>query len=199
LRSMEYRSTIKSMPFFFLETKKASNLILQGLSETEIKEKAIQENIFQVNSEARKKEIASTILKRLKELDEFLLRQLAQGNVELGKLIVVYAIMKNDRLFFEFMNEVFKEKIIIKEERIEEKDFNIFFERKKEQSDKVASWSDYCFYKIKQVYIRILFESGLIKDQKRREIVKPLLNQSVISHWEAIGEKVVVNIFLGLN
>lgn len=196
---MEYKSTIKSRQYFFLETQKASKLVLQGLSEKEIKQKAIIENIFQVSSETRKKEIAAIVLKRLRELDEFLLRQLAQKSVDQGKLIVIYAIMKNDRLFFEFMNEVFREKLIIREQYIEEKDFNIFFERKKEQSEKIAGWDDYTFYKIKQVYIRILFEAGLIKDQKARQIVKPLLDHSIVDHLVSIGEKTFANIFLGLN
>lgn len=196
---MEYRSTIKSMPFFFLETKKAANLILQGLKDKEIREKAVKENIFLVNTETRKKEIASIVLKRIKELDMFLLQQLAQGSSELGKLIAVYSIMKNDRLFFEFMNEVFKEKLIIKDYIIADKDFSIFFERKKEQSDKVATWDDYTFYKIKQVYIRILFESGLVKSQKSREITKPLLDQSLISHLLSKDESLYINVFLGLN
>ena len=63
----------------------------------------------------------------------------------------------------------------------------------------MASWSDYCFYKIKQVYIRILFEAGLIKDQKKREIIKPLLEQQIIDHLIAQGETIFANIFLGLN
>jgi len=196
---MGYKSTIKSRPYFFLETKKASKLLLQGLTDTEIKQKSVDENLFRVSSEARKKEIASIVLKRLRELDEFMLRQLAKNSLEQGKLIVIYAIMKNDRLFFEFMNEVFREKLIIKEQCIEEKDFNIFFERKKEQSEKIAGWDDYTFYKIKQVYIRILFEAGLIKGQKFRQIIKPLPDQSLVDHWVSIGEKAFANIFLGLN
>lgn len=60
---MEYSSTIKSKPFLFLYFKKACNLELQGFSNDDIKDKAIKYDIFQVNSEARKKEIASVVLK----------------------------------------------------------------------------------------------------------------------------------------
>ncbi|EOV9527144.1 BrxA family protein [Bacillus cytotoxicus] len=68
VKKQEYKSTIKSRPFLFLETKKASSLLLQGLKEFEVKEKAVVENIFQVNTESRKKELASIILARLKVL-----------------------------------------------------------------------------------------------------------------------------------
>jgi hypothetical protein len=64
---MEYKSTIKSRQYFFLETKKVSNLVLQGLNPAEIKAKAVEENIFLVNLEVRKKEIAATVLKRLRK------------------------------------------------------------------------------------------------------------------------------------
>jgi hypothetical protein len=196
---MEYKSTIKLMPFLFLETKKATSLVLQGLSSPEIKKMAVGDNIFQVNTEKRRKEMVSILLKRINALDEFLLQKLIQGNVETGKLIVLYAIMKTDRLFFEFMNEVFREKLILKDYILENKDFGYFFIRKKEQSDKIASWSAYTFYKLKQVYIRILFEAGLIKDQKAREINKPLIDQSLIEYLKSNNEDIMIKILLGLS
>lgn len=196
---MEYKTTIKLLPFLFLETRKVANLVLQGLTDDEIKKKAVDENIFQVNTETRRKEIVRIVLRRVKVLDEFLMKKLAYGDVETGKLITLYAIMKTDRLFFEFMNEVFKDKLIVKEETIEDKDFNLFFDRKKEQSKKVASWDDYTFYKIKQVITRILYEAGLISDKKERKIIKPFLDQAIIEHLRNKGEEAILNIFLGLN
>jgi hypothetical protein len=199
LEEMEYKSTIKKLPFLFLETKKAANLTLQGLKDAEIKIKAVNDNIFQVKTEARKKEITSIVLKRIKVLDEVLLQKLVHGDVETGKLIVIYAIMKTDRLFFEFMNEVFKEKLILKEYVIENKDFNLFFDRKREQSEIVATWDDYTLYKLKQVYIRMLYESKLINNKEDRKIIKPFLDRSIIDHLKSKGEEAIINIFLGLN
>lgn len=194
----QYRSTIKSRPFFFLETKKVAALINEGFKEFEVKEKAIEDNIFQVNTEARKREIASIVISRLKVLDEYLIEKIAHGDTEMGKSLVLYAIMKTDRLFFEFMNEVFKEKVLLREQYIKDVDFNIFFERKKEQSETVASWKDYTFYKLKQVYIRILFEAGLFKNQKNeREIVLPLLDSDVEKHIRELGDGIYMDIIVG--
>ncbi|HDX9577013.1 TPA: DUF1819 family protein [Bacillus pseudomycoides] len=198
VKSQEYKSTIKSRPFLFLETKKVSILLYQGLKEFEVKEKAIVENIFQVNTESRKKEIASIILARLKMLDEYLIHKIANGDVESSKVIVLYAIMKTDRLFFEFMNEVFKEKFIFRETHITDADFNVFFEHKQQQSDKVASWNEYTFYKLKQVYIRILFEAGFLKNQKGdREIERPLVDMEVVQYIRDLGDNVYIDILVG--
>ena len=199
MEEMKYTSTIKTMPLLFLEIKKISSLVLQGLPDAEIKNKAIEENIFLVNTKVRKKKIVSTLLKRLKTLDEILLSKLVHEDVVTGKLITLYAIMKTDRLFLEFMNEVFREKLIIRDYRITDTDFNNFFIRKSEQSEKMASWNAYTFYKLKQVYIRILFESGLIRNQKTRELGKPLVDQSLLDHLKSKNDEVIISILLGLN
>ena len=196
VKELEYKSTIKSRPFFFRETKKAAELINKGFKEFEIKEKAKKDNIFQVNTETRRSEIASIVLQRLKAIDNFLIEKIVNG--ETSKQIVIYSIMKTDRLFFEFMYEVFREKILLRDFTLQDKDFNLFFNRKKEQSERVASWDDYTFYKLKQVYIRILFEAGFIKDQKKdREIVKPILEEEVVQHLKEIGDIKYLNALMG--
>jgi len=196
---LEYKSTIKTLPFLFLELKKAADLILQGFNDSEVIEKALYDNIFQVNTETRKKEIALTVLERLKVLDDVLLERLVYGDIATSKLIALYTILKTDRLFFEFMNEVFKEKLIMRDYTIQDKDFSLFFDRKKEQSEKVASWKEYTFYKLKQVFTRILFEAGLINDKKDRRIIRPVLDNALIEHLKSRGEELIVNIFLGLD
>ncbi|MDA1817651.1 DUF1819 family protein [Bacillus cereus] len=198
VKEQVYKSTIKSRPLLFLEMKKVSILLNKGFKEFEVKEKAVLENIFQVNTESRKKEIASSVLARLKILDDYLIREIGHGDIESSKAIVLYSIMKTDRLFFEFMNEVFKEKFVFGETFLTDADFNIFFENKQQQSEKVASWNDYTFYKLKQVYIRILFEAGYLKNQKgNREIERPLLNIDVVEHIRALGDGIYMDILVG--
>lgn len=71
---MEYKSTIKSRPYLYKQTKKASALINQGMEVDCLKEKSLEENIFQLESEARKKEIASIIISRLEDgVDKYII------------------------------------------------------------------------------------------------------------------------------
>lgn len=196
---MEYKSTIKSRAYLYKETKKAVSLMNRGLKVTDIKEKSLQDNIFQLESEARKKEVASIITVRLKDLDKQIIYNIENSNVETSKVLVLYAILKTDRLFFEFINEVYKEKILLKDLFIRDKDFSVFFQNKREQSEKVASWSEYTFKKLKQVYIRILFESGLIANQKGdREIKIPIIESQVKEYLYSIGDSVYLNAILGI-
>ncbi|MDU1604746.1 MAG: DUF1819 family protein [Clostridium sp.] len=195
---MEYKSTIKSRPYLYKETKKAAILLNLGLRINELKVKAVEENVFQVESETRMKELASIITTRLKELDAYLIDKIENSNVETSKIIVLYAITKNDRLFFEFMNEVYKEKLLLRDLFIRDKDFNTFFQNKRQQSEKVDSWTEYTFKKLKQVYIRILFECGLIENQRGdRKIRTPILESEVKEYIYKIGDKVYINAIVG--
>lgn len=197
---MEYKSTIKSRPYLYKETKKASMLINKGLEVDGIKGKSLEDNIFQLESESRKKEVASIIITRLKSLDKEIIYDIENSNIETSKILVLYSILKTDRLFFEFMNEVYKEKIILKDLYIRDKDFSVFFQNKKEQSEKVASWSEYTFKKLKQVYIRILFESGLIVNQKGdKEIKLPIIDNEVKDYIYKNDGRVYINAILGIN
>lgn len=198
VKKLEYRSTIKSMPYLYIETKKAATLVLQGFKDFEIKDMSVKDNIFQMKSEARKKEVASMVLKRLKVLDEFLLNKLVNGDLDTSKQIVIYAIMKTDRLFFEFMSEVYRDKNILKEKYITDSDFNVYFQRKCEQSETVASWKEYTFYKLKQVITRTLYESGFIKNQKGdKEITLPIIDYNLAQHLNEIGESIYLKVMLG--
>ena len=96
---LEYKSTIKSKPFLYKEMKKAAELINQGFKDFEIKDMSRNDNIFQVNTEARKSEIASIVIQRLKAIDDFLVEKIVNGEIGTSKQIVVYSIMKTDRLF----------------------------------------------------------------------------------------------------
>ena len=137
---------------------------------------------------------------RLKELDEFIIDRISEGNIETSKILVLYAIIKTDRLFFEFMNEVYKEKLLLRDLFLKDKDFNAFFQSKKEQSEKVASWSEYTFKKLKQVYVRILFECGLIEKQKGDISIRiAILDNKVKEHLYSVGDKIYINAILGDN
>ena len=85
--------------------------------------------------------------------------------------------MKTDRLFFEFMYEVFREHLIIQDYTLKNSEFNIFFNNKMTQSEKISSWKESTFKRLKSTYIRIINDAGILKtDNKDREIVPPFID-----------------------
>lgn len=194
----KYSTTIKTRGFLLLEAKKASSLYLQGFSVGEIKKKSLEENIFLLKTQNRRIEIAATVLERLGVLDEFMLNKLVNGNLETGKQIVLYSILKTDRLFFAFMQEVYREKFYLRDYTITDRDFSSFFLRKTEQSEQLASLADYTFYKLSQVYKKILTEAGLArKNKKALEIIRAVMEQDVVLHIIENGDKSYLEAMLG--
>lgn len=197
-KNWRYRSTIKSRPFFYFETKKLAKLILEGFNDYEIRKKVTEENILQINNLTRRKEVAAVIQKRLHILDEFLLKQILHNSVETSKAIVLYSIMKTDRLFYEFIHEVIYEKILIRNQLLKDFDLETYFETKRTQSEIVASWKAYTIYKLKQVYKRVLFEAGILEQEKQHHtIVIPIIDPAVIEHIKQTDNTPFIHVLLG--
>lgn len=183
---MEY-SAGTSRLFWLSETRKTAELLLNGLSKTEIKELAIKENIYQIRAEDRIRRIASVTLNRLESLPEILVQQLVSGDIGTAKLLVLISIMKTDRLFFEFIHEVHRQAIILGENVITDRAVNAFFDSKIAQSEVVAKWTESAIKKLKQTYIKILHEAGMLSSVKgERKIVTPVVDyktrQVLIEH-----------------
>lgn len=195
---LEYKSTLKARSYLYLELKKAATLYLQGLELEQIKKVAIEKNIFLFSSQNRIREIASTVTERINVLDKWLLAKIADGNIETSKQLALFTILKTDRLFFEFMQEVYREKYLLKDYLITDQDFTTFFQHKSEQNTQVASWQDYTFYKLKQVYKRILVEAGFAKRNKKNiEITRVLMEKDVADHIKNRGDQVYLQAMLG--
>lgn len=196
---MEYSAAMTSRPYLYKETKIVASLLANGTDITAIKKISVEENIFQLEKEYRRIEVAQAITSRLKNIDPLIINKIANGTTELSKLLVVYIIMKHNRLFFEFINEVYREKIILRESTIKDKDFNIFFNRKKEESEKVNGWSEHTFKKLKNVFTIILVDSGMgVKKNGEIEIKVPLIDKDISNYLIAIGDKVYINAMEGI-
>ena len=132
---MKYSAGLASTSFWFIESKKIAELILEGKSKKEIMEIAIEENIFQVETNTRIKQIVNGVYKRLNSFPKEVLECFINVDVNSAKVFVLISILKNDKLFFEFMHEVFREHILIGDLTLKNRDFDIFMDNKSFQSE----------------------------------------------------------------
>ena len=109
-----------------------------------------------------------------------LLEVFINSDTRTSKLVLLYAIMKTDRLVFEFINEVYKDKIILMKDTITNNDFEFFFEQKSMQSEVLLKASDSTKAKLKQVVFKIMIDAGIIeKNGTDKKIVKPYINDNL--------------------
>ena len=185
---IEYSSVLTGAGFSFFEVKQVAKLKEQGYSNQDIRHKVLEENIFQYEKLSSVRRALPSILKRVDLLDESLRQMLIKESFEVGKVINLYAIMKFDRLFFEFMKEVIQEKLNNSNYYLDKIDVNVFFEEKMEQSEFMNSWSESTIAKLKQVFKTILLQAGILKDLKSGELTRLLIDNRISSHIQRIGD-----------
>ncbi|WP_016993252.1 DUF1819 family protein [Lysinibacillus boronitolerans] len=179
---IEYSSVLTGAGFMLYEVKQVAKLKQQGYSDKEIRYKVLEENIFQYEKLSSVKRAMPYILKRVDLLDELLMQLLIDEPYEVGKVINLYAIMKFDRLFYEFMQEVVAEKLNNNDYYLDKVDVNVFFAAKLEQSEFMAGWSDTTVAKLKQVFKKILLNAGLLKDLKSNELNRLYIDERIKIH-----------------
>ena len=112
--------------------------------------------------------------RRVSALPEAVLQAFITCDVETAKILNLIAILMDSRLFFEFLHEIYDEKIRLGEKEITDRDLNVFFADKAMQSDVVAGWTDTAVRKLKQCFTRMMFEAGLLESSAKPRTIKPI-------------------------
>lgn len=171
------------MSFWFMEFKKVVQLRSNGMSWDEIKKLNTEENIFSAPTPLRANQIFSTVSARIKTLDESFYSVFLSSDLANQKIFALVAFMAYDTLFFDFVDEVIREKLIIGNDTFKDSDVRIFFKDKQQQSEKVAGWTDYTLVRLGTCYKTILYEAGIIdKTKNERHIFKPIVDP-VVEEW----------------
>lgn len=195
---MQYSAGMVSCLFWLSETRKTAKLLIDGKSKDDIKELAIKENLYQVRAEDRARRIFGVACKRLESLPNIFVQQITEGEIGTVKLLVLISILKTDLLFFEFVHEVHRQALILGENKITNRAINNFFGVKKTQSEIVRRWSDIGINKLKQCYIKMLFEAGVLNSTTgERKIIIPPVDYKLRKLLEDNNLKVYLNAILG--
>ena len=178
--SSPYNGALTREQFLFYEMRTTAKLVAAGLTDEEVTEAIVKDNLFQYPTEKSIKNLARVCLKRLHSLnDDCLVEAIAKLPTDAAKQICLYAMMKQNRLVWDFMLTVIGEKYRILDTFFGKVDLNTFFMRLAEQDDNVASWSDATVRKIKQVLVRILVENEYL-DSTRADHLNPVLIGSLL-------------------
>lgn len=178
----DYSTKLTAEPFLYNETKIIGEYLLSGENVQELKRKNIEENLIKHKKQGSVKRTNAPIFRRLEAMNNDILENFVYSDVETSKYLLVYAIMKTDKLVRDFIIEVYKDKIIMRNEYIEKYDINRWYEMKKESSVSLKNKSDITNNKAKQVIMKILQDSGMVvkETNNRFRIIKPLLNDKFI-------------------
>ena len=159
----KYNAGLMSQSFWFVEFKKIVLLRYNGIDYDEIKRQCIDDNLFGAANPNRELRMSGYLITRLKSMDDELVRIFAGSDVSTQKIINLIAVMNTNRLFYEFVYEVYRNKLILGDEEIGLKDVNIFFAQKEAQNEDFASWKESTKKKLRSLFLNFLTESDLVK------------------------------------
>jgi hypothetical protein len=182
-------ASITREQFLFYEMRTTARLMQEGLSEEQVIEQIVQENLFQYPTEKSVRRMVKACVRRLKNLgDETLIEAISARPSEEAKQVCMYSMMKQYRLIWDFMITVIGEKYRMQDFSFSRMDVNVFFMQLQEQDDYVAGWSENTVTKIKQVIVKMLVENEYLDNLKAEHInpvwLSPTLDNAIRSNGD---------------
>lgn len=165
---------------------------------SEIKNLGVDENIFNSASTARAKDMTSAIVRRLEAVDDSFLSYFNSADSETQLQLCVVMIMLTDRSFLEFMDSVYREKLITREDTLRDSDLIGFFHQIQDKDERAAKWTDAGIKKAAANYKTILKDAGMLSEGLGdRKVIRPIIRKETEDFLESEGLKRLYKILAG--
>ena len=194
----KYSSGLVSESFWFIEFKKIIKLRNDGKSWDDIRDLCLNDNLLGISKEYRARRIYGYLKNRVDVIDEGLINIFINADLTTQKIINIIAIAKKNRLFFEFLYEVYREKVLLGAIELTDSDINIFFKNKQEQDEDISKWTDVTLKRLRSTYMNFLTDAGLLTViDKQRRITPPILDILLENYLKDNGEKQMLKAIRG--
>lgn len=198
VNSLEYSAGAVSKGFWFQEFKKYNELLNKGFTDEEIKIKQQEENFLMAPSEDYGKKMINEVSRRTRALPKEIYTMFTNLPISDQKILNTLGLMMTDRLFFEYMYEVYREKIITGNLQFDNSDTRIFLKNKSEQSEKVSNFTSQTKKRLTGAYRTYLKEANLLVEDKGLSIIKkPILDINLEKEMRNKDLYPFLRVFLG--
>lgn len=194
-----YRTTIKNCPLFYQETKRINQLLLDGATQEEIMNKVVEQDFLQLSSLTQRKTVGNELVYRVTLIDKTMQEMIQQEDNQTSKTLVVYSIICADRLFQEFVREIYLDKLVTLHSELSKKEVIRFFERKAQTNEIVGKWKEYTYDRLASSFLQVLNEAGWINEIKKSHyrIEKPFISTRARNYLKKEGYTPAVEVVLG--
>lgn len=197
---------VLEQPFFcrtkdtlrFQEMRAAIEQLANGKTIEDLEQMSKDENVFSAVSKSRAKEILSIMRRRLGKVDKVFLDFFLSEPIEMQKILCIVTVMLDDRSFYTFMDEVYKEKLITGDTMLYKDDLISFIHKLQARDEKAAVWTDAGIKKMRDNFKSILRDGGLISATGNdRQILRPLLTDATSRFLDEEGLSPIRKILAG--
>lgn len=193
-----YRCRTKDY-FWLQEMRLAINTVVNDEIEiSKLKDLSDSENFFSAASKARAKETANGIIRRMNVVDDCFFSYFLSAPIEEQKILNMIMIMLEDRTVYEFMNEIYKEKLIKGESIISDGEILGFIHDIQGRDSNAAGWTDASMKKWRTCMKGFMSDGGLATHEFRQmHIERPIMSQALIDFLRSEDYADIANIFAG--
>lgn len=196
----KYSSGLVSESFWFIEFKKIIKLRNEGKSWDDIRDLCLNDNLLGISKEYRAKRIYGYLKNRVDVLDEGLINIFINADLTTQKVINIIAIAKKNKLFFEFLYELYREKVLLGAIVLTDSDISIFFKNKQEQDEDISKWTDVTLKRLSSTYMNFLTDAGFLTViDKQKRITPPILDISLENYLKDNDENQILKAIRGID
>ena len=196
----KYSSGLVAESFWFIEFKILIKLRYEGKSWDDIKALCLNENLLGISKEYRAKRIFGYLKNRIEVIEDGYLEIFMHTDLQTQKIINILASAKKNRLFFEFLYEVYREKVKLGALELTASDINIFFKNKQEQDEIMSKWTDVTLRRLRSSYMNFLVDAGLLTiSDKQKKITPPILDITLENFLKDTGEMQLIKAITGVS
>jgi len=180
MADLKYNMSFTAGGLFFKEAQEIAEIYFDYKNWDEVRKQVLADNVLQAKTKASLKRFIQEIIFRLEQLNEDQLALLISGSIHEKKYLLWYAACKRHKFIYEFAVEVIREKFLHLNYRVEQRDFDIFFNRKAEWHEELDSLKVTTVKKIRQVLFRMMREADIIlpDDSINTILISPKLKKT---------------------
>lgn len=184
---------------YYLETRQVMQLIVnERMMPAEIKKLNKEQNIFNAVTARHSKDICNTVLRRINSTDDAFHQMFLEKDVETQKVMCIMMIMLTNHTFYDFMDHVYKEKLILNDHYLSRAEVLSFMHELQNRDERASKWIDTSIKKFVGVILSILSEAGMIAGSgKDYQIRRPILTADVIDLLKSSGLQQIYRMLSG--
>lgn len=183
---------------WYRETRQCISMLRDGKTLQEIKSLSEEENIFNAASASRADNIWAVIARRIRAVNDRFLEFFESQDTMTQKQLCIVLVMLTDHAFYQFMDEVFREKLIMGLKELQDSDLIGYIHELQQTDERIARWTDAAVVKVRDNYKHILKEAEFISDLgTTRQIVRPILNEAMGAFLKEEGLTPIYKILAG--
>lgn len=190
-----YNGSLTREQFLLREMRvTARTLIQEHLDQERASQRICTDNLYQYPTEREQRSIARACIRRLMGVSsdamtrEALIDLVANGSSEQAAQAVVYALMCDNRLVWEFMTILVAERYSAHDFTLTNQDITSFVNGIAASNETVAGWSDATRNKIRQVLNRMLVDAGFKENVRTSELLPVYLDAELAHIMQANGD-----------